>query len=184
MRRIPVSGTLQPYLPVGGIQRGTVMTVGGIAGAGVTTAAFELAAGATSAGEWVAFVDLGSLGGRAAIDAGVALDRCAVVHDVTPDRWAITVGALLDGVAMVCAAIPGRLALGDARRLQARTRERQGILVVLETVPGVRVGQWPGEAALRIEVSLQRNARHYSVQGKGVPRHVEVASYLRLAEAG
>ena len=182
-RRIAVAGALRPYLPVGGVQRGTVMTVGGVGGAGVTSAALELAAGVTSAGEWVAFVDSGSLGGLAAIDAGIALDRCAVIRDVSPDRWAITIGALLDGVTMVCASIPDRLALGDARRLQARTRERQGILVVLETVSGIRVGQWPGEAAIRIEVAMGPGAqRRYAVQGKGVPRFV--ADRLRLAQAG
>ena len=187
-RRIAVAGVLQPYLPVGGVQRGTVLTIGGAGGAGVTSAALDLAAGVTSAGEWAAFVDSGSLGGRAAMDAGIALDRCAVIRDVAADRWAITIGALLDGVTMVCAAIPDRLALGDARRLQARARERQGILVVLETVPGMRVGQWPGEAAIRIEVTMsqgvtgQGTQRRYVVQGKGVPR--VVSDHVRLAQAG
>ncbi len=178
---------MQPYLPVGGLQRGTVTTIGGVGGAGVTSVALELAAAVTKVGEWAAFVDQGSLGGRAAIDAGVALDRCAVVHGVTPDRWAVTIGALLDGVTLVCAAIPDRVALGDARRLQARVRERQGLLVILETVPGIRAGRWPGEAMVRITVSLDHNAqRHYEVQGKGVPRIADdlITDHLRLAQAG
>ena len=182
MRRIPVAGALASSLPSGGIQRGTVIAIGGATGAGATSAALMLAAAATQAGEWAAIVDPGSLGGKAAVSMGVALERCAVVRDVPPDRWAVVVGALIDGMTMVCAAMPGRLALGDARRLQARARQRQSIIVILESVPGMQVGSWPGEAAIRIHVGLDETGhRYYDITGKGVPHDVR---HLRLARAG
>ena len=193
VRRLAVPGELEALLPVGGVQRGSVVTVGGVAGSGATTAALSLAAAATAAGEWAAFVDPGSLGGLAAVEAGVDLERCAIVRAVPEQRWALVVGALLDGITMVVAAAPAHLALGDARRLMARARERQAVLVVLESVPGVRTGAWPAEAALRIHVDgahwdglaagsgrLECRALAVRVEGKGVPH----AARLTLARAG
>src|SRR5204863_192915 len=81
-------------------------------------------------GEWAAAVDLdGTLGARAAEEAGVVLERFAVVRRVPPTRWAIVVAALLDGVSLVIADVPRGVSLGDARRLIARARERDAILV-------------------------------------------------------
>ena len=183
-RRLEVAGPLTEVLPGGGLRRGSVVTVGGVPGAGPTQAALHLAAAATAAGEWVAFVDPGSLGGVAAQEAGVELERCAVVRAVPSERWAVVVGALLDGVSMVLATAPPRLALGDARRLASRVRERQGVLVIVESAPGPhRVGTWPAEAAVRIAVDAARwsglgagdgvlGVREWSVcvEGKGVAR--------------
>ena len=68
---------------------------------------FELAAAVTAVGEWAAAVDLdGTLGALAAREAGVALDRFAVVRRVPPARWATVVAALLDGVSLVIAEVP------------------------------------------------------------------------------
>ena len=75
-------------------------------------------------------------------EAGVAPERCAVVRRVPPDRWALVVAALLDGVALVVADPPPRLRAADARRLVARARERAAMLVV--------TGPWPADAALRL----------------------------------
>ena len=64
--------------------------VDGEPGAGASSVAFELAAAVTAVGEWAAAVDLdGSLGGRAAAEAGVALDRFAVVRPprARGSRW-------------------------------------------------------------------------------------------------
>ena len=61
--------------------RGAVVGVEGMPGAGATSVALALAAAVTAVGEWAAAVDLdGTLGGRAAAEAGVALDRFAVVR--------------------------------------------------------------------------------------------------------
>ena len=126
-RRLPVAGLLGELLPAGGVQRGSTVAVDGSPGSGSTTVALTLAAAATSAGEWAAVVDpdVGrTLGARAAAEAGVELERLAVVRRAPPDRWGAVVAALLDGITVVVAAVPPRVRLGDARRLVARARER------------------------------------------------------------
>jgi hypothetical protein len=129
---------LGELLPAGGVQRGSTVAVQGLLGSGATTVALALAAAATAAGEWAAVVDPATsptLGARAAADAGVALERLAVVRRVPPDRW----GAV---VTVVVAAVPPHVRLGDARRLVARARERGAVLVAF--------GAWPVEAAVRV----------------------------------
>jgi hypothetical protein len=147
-RRLRVAGPLGELLPAGGVQRGSTVAVDGSPGSGSTTVALTLAAAATSAGEWAAVVDpgrgpwAGTLGARAAAEAGVALERLAVVPRVPPDRWGTVVAALLDGITVVVAAVPPHVRLGDARRLVARARERGAVLVAF--------GAWPVEAAVRV----------------------------------
>jgi hypothetical protein len=156
-RLLSVAGPIGALLPAGGIRRGATIALDGPPGAGSTTIAMSLAAAATSAGEWAAVVDPEStFGARAAADAGVALERCAVVRRVGADRWATVVAALLDGVALVVAETPARLRLGDARRLTARARERASVLVAL--------GPWPAEATFR----LHARAHRWSGLGDGV----------------
>jgi hypothetical protein len=143
-RLLTVTGPVGALLPAGGVRRGSTIALDGPPGTGSTTVACALAAAATSAGEWAAVVDPeGTFGGRAAVEAGVALERCAVVRDVPPEKWTTVVAALLDGVALVIAPVPRYLRIGDARRLTARARERASVLVAL--------GTWPGEAALRLQ---------------------------------
>ena len=138
-----VPGALGASLPAAGLQRGTVVAVEGALGSGVTSITLELAAAATRGGEWVAAIDPdGTLGGLAAGEAGIALDRFAVVRAVPASRWATVVAALLDGVTMVVATVPRHVRAGDARRLVARARERSAVLVA--------VGSWPAEAAVRL----------------------------------
>ena len=152
--RLAVGGVLGAAVP-GGVQRGSVVTVGGRIGAGVTRTAFELAASVTAAGEWIAFVDpsgMSTLGFAAAAELGIDLERYAVVHGVPDGRWPVVVGALLDGMTMVIAVMPPRLALGDARRLLARARERPRCSLPSRPRRSPRAGTWPAEAALRIQV--------------------------------
>ena len=119
-RRLAVAGPLGTLIPGGGLRRGATVTVDGVAGSGATTVALVLAAAATQAGEWAAIVDpYGTLGARAAADAGVELERCAVIRHCPADRWSTVVAALLDGVALVAATVPVRLRPSDARRLVA-----------------------------------------------------------------
>ena len=142
-RLLRVSGPLGSLLPAGGVQRGSTVAVDGAPGAGVTSLACALAAAATETGEWAAIVDpAGTFGARFAAEAGVELERCAVVRNVPSDRWSTVVSALLDGVALVAATVPLHLRTGDARRLVARARERASVLVA--------IGPWPAEAALRV----------------------------------
>jgi hypothetical protein len=143
-RSVTLDGALADLVPGGAVVRGTVLRVAGAPGAGSTTVAFELAAAFTALGEWAAAVDLdATLGPLAAAEAGVALERFAVVRRVPPARWATVVAALLDGVSLVLAEVPRGVRLGDARRLEARVREREAVLVAAEA-NGVA---WPAGAA-------------------------------------
>ena len=146
-----VADPLGGLLPDGGLRRGSVVTLAGAAG--TTSVLLPLLAAATTTGEWVAVVEPGAtLGGAAIEEAGVALERCAIVRHVPPNRWTVAVAALLEGAALVAAWVPAGVRLGDARRLTARARERGAVLVALESVPGVRSVPWPAEAALRLRV--------------------------------
>lgn len=179
-RLVPVGGALGEALPGGGLRRGAVVAIDGAPGSGATSVVLSLAAAATANGEWAAVVDPnGTFGGRAAAEAGVALERFAVVRRAPPNRWATVVAALLDGFAFVAADVPARCRLGDARRLAARTRERTAMLVML--------GPWPAEAALRLHATASQwsglecgngllHARDVQVrvEGHGAPVHALV----------
>ncbi len=150
-RRLAVADPLGALLPDGGLRRGSVVTLSGVSG--TTSVLFPLLAAATATGEWTAVVEPGdTLGGAAVAEAGVAIERCAVVRRVRADRWAMVVAALLEGATLVAAWVPPGVRLGDARRLAARARERGAVLVAMESVPGVRSVAWPAEAALRLSV--------------------------------
>jgi hypothetical protein len=149
-RSVPLAGALGELVPDGAVARGSVLRVTGRVGAGATTVGYEVAAVFTALGEWVAAVDPdASLGPLAAAEAGVALERFAVVRRVPPARWAAVVAALLDGVSLVLAAVPRGVRLGDARRLEARTRERESVLVVAENAGAA----WPGGASYTLHAA-------------------------------
>ena len=176
-RRLPVAGLLGELLPAGGVQRGSTVAVDGSPGSGSTTVALTLAAAATSAGEWAAVVDpdgrCGAVGARAA-EAGVELERLAVVRRVPPDRWGAVVAALLDGITVVVAAVPPHVRLGDARRLVARARERGAVLVAF--------GAWPVEAAVRVHTGPSRGEGSGRV--RACSRRVTSTSMSRRRVAG
>ncbi len=172
-RVLAVPGPLGALLPGGAVQRGTVVAVDGDPGAGATSVALQLAAAATAAGEWAAAIELdASLGGLAAGEAGVELERFAVVRRVPPTRWAAVVAALLDGISVVLAEL-------------ARARERGAVLVAM--------GPWPAEAALRLRAggsvwrgldagagALAERDQRVHVDGRGAAARDHVA----LVEAG
>ena len=180
-RVLAVPAPLGELLPGGAVQRGTVVAVDGDPGAGATSIAFQLAGAATATGEWAAAVELdASVGGLAAGEAGVALDRFAVIRRVPRARWAVVVAALLDGISVVLAEVPTFARVGDARRLQARARERGAVLVA--------VGPWPAEASLRLRAdgsswrglgdgagALAERDQRVHVDGRGAPAREHVA---------
>jgi hypothetical protein len=187
-RAIVVDGALGASLPGGIVRRGTVTNVDGPGTAAVT---MSLLAAASGLGEWVAMIELAEapsdFAGLAALEAGVALERCAVVRRVERERWAVVVAALLEGMAMVVTPIPMHARISDARRLIARARERHAALVVTG-------GNWPAETTLRIDAGssrwhglergdglLARRDLAIRVQGKGAQRH---ASLDLAARAG
>jgi hypothetical protein len=187
-RAFPVPGELGELIPT--LRRGAVIEVHGDAGAGATSVALRLAAAATAAGEWAAAVELhGSLGGLAAADAGIALERFAVARRIPPARWAAVVAALLDGVGLVLAEVPRSARAGDTRRLAARARERGTVLIAISTLGS----EWPAEATLRLRAEgsewpglgegaglLDARELAVRVEDRGIPAH----AVIPLSRAG
>lgn len=160
-RRLAVPGPLGDLLPGRGLQRGTVVAVEGSRGTGGASVVLALLAAATAVGEWAAVIDAEeSFGALAAAEAGVALERLAVVRlggrgvpgdtlggrgvpgDMLPERFGQVVATLLESMTVVAATVPRQMRAAEARRLVARTREQGSVLVA--------TGGWPGEAALRL----------------------------------
>jgi hypothetical protein len=96
---------------------------------------FALLAAASGAGSWCAVVGVPTLGALAAAEAGIALERLALVPNPGPD-WTTVVAALLDGCDIVVAAPPGPIAPSVANRLAARARQRGTVFVSF--------GRWAG----------------------------------------
>ena len=174
-RRLPVLPALDALLPASGLRRGTTAAVDARPGVtGATSLALALAAGASRAGSWVAAVGVGSLGLVAAAELGVSFERLVVVADPGRERagWASVVAALVDGFDVVLVAADCRLRAAETRRLVARAREREAVLVAVG-------GELPGERSpLRLTVTSSRwqglgdgwghlRGRRVSVEGGG-----------------
>jgi hypothetical protein len=147
-RTLPVVGPLQGLLPDGGLRRGSTVSV-----VGSTSVALQLAAAASAAGSWVAALGVPTLGAVAAAEAGVVLERLALVPR-PGEQWATVTAALLDALDVVLVRPPHRLRQADARKLIARARERGAVLVPL--------GPWDG-ADMRLEVA----SAHWHGLGQG-----------------
>lgn len=130
-RVLPVRAELADLLPLHGLRRGSTVVV-----RGSTTLLLALLAEATAGGSWAAVVGMPSLGVLAAAELGVAIPRLALIPTPGPD-YPDVVAALLDGIDLV-AVTPQTTRRGPdlARRLSARARHRESILLV--------VGAWPG----------------------------------------
>jgi hypothetical protein len=176
-RLLPVSPSLAPLLPEGGLRRGGVVAVAG--GGGSTSLLIALVAGAMAEGSWVGVVGLPALGLEAAWRLGLRLDHLALVPSPGA-QWAEVVGALVDSVDVVAVVPPGRCRPGDARRLGARTRERGAVMVV---VGGRSAAAWPEAVDLRLEVDT--STWHGLASGDGTlqRRSVTVRSFGRRAGA-
>jgi len=114
--------------------------------AGSTSLLLALLATSQGSADWVAFVGAPDVGMLAAADAGVALERVALVPR-TGDDPAGVVAALLDGMTYVVVGPDARLTVSERRRLLGRARERGAGLV--------SVGEWE-QAAVRLAVVAQR----------------------------
>ena len=177
-RLLPVLPALRRLVGGAGLQRGTVLTVGvgeGRPGGGATTLGFALLAAATTAGSWGAAVGTADPGIVALDEMGVDLDRLALVP--TPGgAWAEVAAALVDEMDMVLVRTPGRVGAGVARRLVARVRRRQAVLVVQ-----VGPGRWPEapDVALVVEGGTWEGVDRGHGHLRG--RRVEVAATGRRA---
>lgn len=124
-RLLPTVSALQPLLPDGGLRRGSTVNVQGV---GATSLAFALLAESNAAGAWCAAVGLDSLGLLAAHHAGLTLSRLVLVPEPGRD-WPTIVAALLDTFEIVLLQPPSRTSVTLQRRLAARIRERDRVLV-------------------------------------------------------
>src|SRR3954462_3931455 len=148
-RVLPVVPELSGLLPGRGLRRGSTVAVaaGRAAPAGGSTSLLlALLAEAWRSGPWCAVVGLPSLGTLAAQESGIDLERLALVPDPGPD-WPTVIAALIDGVDVVVAAIPGQVAPAIADRLVARARQRGSVLMPF--------GPWPG-ADVTLQVTAAR----------------------------
>src|SRR4051812_9073126 len=136
-RLLPVVPELRDLLPGRGLRRGATIAVLTTAerSVGATSLMFALLAAASGAGSWCAVVGVPTPGAPAAAEAGIALERLALVPNPGPD-WTTGVAALLDGCDIVVAAPPGPIAPSVANRLAAGARQRGTVFVSF--------GRWAG----------------------------------------
>ena len=143
-RHLPVHPDLAGLLPGGVLPAGGVLAV-----LGSTSLLLGLLGTASKEGAWTAFVGAPALGMLAAADAGLELDRVALVPEPGPDAPTV-VAALLDGVDVVVLGPQVALLDSDRRRLAARARERGAVLATTSPWPGAHVsldargGSWSG----------------------------------------
>jgi hypothetical protein len=134
-RLLPVRAELADLLPLGGLRRGSTISV-----RGSNSLLLALLATATTRGSWAAVVGLPDLGLLAAAELGVALQRLAVAP--RPGGQLVSVvAAMLDGMDLVVVNAAGLDRAGRrggdvAKRLSARARHRGAVLIA--------AGVWPG----------------------------------------
>lgn len=144
-RVVPVPPALAGILPDGGLRRGTTVALDAGAGCGSASTALAgaLLAGASGAGTWCAVVGMPELGLAAVEEMGADLARVVLVP--APGRaFPSVAGVLLDAVDLVLVGAGARVSAGDARRLAARARERDAVLVTLAGAA------WPVPPDLRL----------------------------------
>jgi hypothetical protein len=175
-RALPVVAALEPLLP-DGLRRGAVHAVEG--GPGATTLALALAVAASKDGSWTAVVGAPSLGLLSALELGIAPERLLVVPEPRRESWATVVAALVDAVDVVMVRAV-RIAPGEARRLVARAREREAVLVAL---PERGRADWPGaDVRLAVERSSWIGACEHGA-GRLMVRQADVVAGGRGAAA-
>jgi hypothetical protein len=125
---LPLHEGLVPLLPGGALPRGTTVAVRGSA---ATSLGLALAAGPSQAGGWTVAIGLPALGLQAAAELGVSLARLVLVAVPEPRQWAAVVATALDGFDVVLLRAPREVRPAEARRLQARARQRGPVLVAL-----------------------------------------------------
>ncbi|RIV38500.1 hypothetical protein [Micromonospora radicis] len=181
-RVLPVRSELAGLLPGRGLRRGSTIAVGlgRSRPSGTTSLLLALLAEASRAGSWCAVVGMPTFGVGAAAEAGIALDRLALVPQPGPE-WPTVVAALIDGVDVVVTAVPDTVAGSVASRLAARARQRGSVLVPYGRWDGADVtlevvrGAWEGLGAGRGR--LRRREVTVSARGRGAaarPKEVKL----------
>jgi hypothetical protein len=175
-RVLPVVQHLAPLLPSGGLVRGETVAT---RGAAAMSLAIALAVEATAAGSWMAVVDVPTIGLEATSELGIPLERVVRV-DTSPTSdgrgWAELLAAVVDGFELVLTRVPPSVSPGLVRRVQARLRTRDAVLVVLGAAsamsPAVELhtthAQWVGVE--RGAGHLQGRRVTVTATGRRVPR--------------
>ncbi|SDE91268.1 hypothetical protein [Pseudonocardia oroxyli] len=170
-RVLPVAAALSPLLPAGGLRRGSTVAVAG--GPGSLSLLFALLAEASAEGAWAGVVGVPGLGAVAAAEAGVRLERLALVPQPGADLVAVA-SALLDGLDLVVLAGARGVRAGDRQRLAARARQRGSVLLALGPWPGAdltlgcRDVRWRGTDRGAGRLRARRAVVHCGGRGTGV----------------
>lgn len=171
---LPVPAQLAEVLPDGLRRGGTTAVLGS------TSLVLTLLAHACAGGAWAAVVGQPTIGLLAAAQAGVALDRLALVPRPGADAAAV-LAALVDGLDVVVVGPDVALPEADRRRLSARARERGAVLLPTvawtgaSTVLTVEQARWTGVGAG--DGRLRTHSLRVARAGRGsaaVPHVVEV----------
>jgi hypothetical protein len=180
-RILPVVPELSGLLPGRGLRRGSIVAVAtgrSAPASGGTSLLLALLSAASRAGSWCAVVGVPGLGALAAAESGIALDRLALVPNPGPE-WPTVVAALIDGVDVVVAAVPGPVSASISSRLVARARQRGSVLVPFGQWSGADVtlqvmnGRWDGLGAGHGR--LRRRTVTITARGRGAatrPREI------------
>jgi hypothetical protein len=151
---LPVSPALVSLLP-GGLRRGSTVSV-----TGSVSLLLALLGAASAEGAWCALVGVAAVSAESATEYGIELSRLAVVPH-PGNGWSTAVGALLDAVDVVATRPPAHVAPGDVRRLAARARTRDTVLVPFLTGEAA----WPGA-----DLRLRAHEGRWSGIGEGYGR--------------
>ncbi len=146
-RALPVPQALSGLLPGGGLLPGSAYSVS----PGLLL--LTLLAEPSRAGTWCGVIGLPELGIEAADQAGLNLDRVALVPR-PGERWFAITAALAEVLPVVAVRPGNRVREADAGRLAARLRSSGTALLV--------AGAWP-----RVEATLSMSAPHWSGVGAG-----------------
>lgn len=147
-RLLPVSEPLAGLLPLGGLQKGTVVVIGP-SSQGATSLGLELMAAASGEGHWCAAVGLPDLGLVAAAERGIDLSRLLLVKEpgLSP-RWQQVLATLFEAVSLVLFSPGGPVRSSEGRKVAARAKEKGAVLLVLD-----QKSHWSEPADLRCRVT-------------------------------
>ena len=137
---LPVLPALRELLPMGALQRGSVVTAGSWG-----MLCLALAAGPVASGAWCAIAGVADFGVTAADDAGLDPARLLLVPELGRN-WPQVVASLLDGCDLVLLRAPDRPSAQTRRKVEAAVRRYGGVLLV--------AGDWEG-AQVRLRVTDQ-----------------------------
>lgn len=165
-REIPVPAALSAVLS-GGLRRGSTISV-----SGSMSLLLALLGAASAEGAWCALVGFPPVSAEAAVEYGVDPSRLVLVRESGPD-WVTAVGPLLDAFDVVAVRPSARVVGEDVRRVAARVRMREVVLVPFAVDwPGADVqlhaqgGEWCGLAdgfgrlrARQVEVTTEGRGR-------------------------